>query len=156
MMRKGQAAMEFLMTYGWAILVVLVAIGALAYFGVLSPAKFLPNSCTISPGIGCGEFKATAAAASNVQIYVQNGMGSALSVSALTLTPTSGTCALVTPAALPVTLNDGASQNTVWTCSGIGATSAGARFKGDLAMTYTKTGETLSHSVAGTVVTVVE
>lgn len=35
--RKGQAAMEFLMTYGWAILVVLAAIGALAYFGVLSP-----------------------------------------------------------------------------------------------------------------------
>ena len=29
-MRKGQAAMEFLMTYGWAILVVLAAIGALA------------------------------------------------------------------------------------------------------------------------------
>jgi uncharacterized protein (UPF0333 family) len=39
-MRKGQAAMEFLMTYGWAILVVLAAIGALAYFGVLSPDKF--------------------------------------------------------------------------------------------------------------------
>ncbi len=32
--KKGQAAMEFLMTYGWAILVVLVAIAALAYFGV--------------------------------------------------------------------------------------------------------------------------
>ena len=32
---KSQAAMEFLMTYSWAILVVLVAIGALAYFGVL-------------------------------------------------------------------------------------------------------------------------
>ena len=33
--KKAQAAMEFLMTYGWAILVVLVTIGALAYFGVL-------------------------------------------------------------------------------------------------------------------------
>ncbi len=31
-MKKGQGAMEFLMTYGWAILVVLVAIGALFYF----------------------------------------------------------------------------------------------------------------------------
>ncbi|MBI1979078.1 MAG: hypothetical protein HYS62_03415, partial [Candidatus Aenigmarchaeota archaeon] len=37
--RKSQAAMEFLMTYGWAILVVLAAIAALAYFGVLSPEK---------------------------------------------------------------------------------------------------------------------
>ena len=34
--KKGQA-MEFFMTYGWAILVVLVAVGALAYFGVLDP-----------------------------------------------------------------------------------------------------------------------
>ena len=31
---RAQAALEFLMTYGWAILVVLVSIGALAYFGV--------------------------------------------------------------------------------------------------------------------------
>ena len=35
--KKSQAAMEFLMTYGWAILVVLAAIAALAYFGVLNP-----------------------------------------------------------------------------------------------------------------------
>jgi len=42
--RKSQAALEFLMTYGWAILVVLIAIGALAYFGVLSPARFLPTA----------------------------------------------------------------------------------------------------------------
>jgi len=34
--KKSQAAMEFLMTYGWAILVVLVALGALAYLAVLS------------------------------------------------------------------------------------------------------------------------
>jgi len=43
-MKKGQALMEFLMTYGWAILVVLVAIGALAYFGVLNPERFLPKT----------------------------------------------------------------------------------------------------------------
>ena len=32
---RAQAAMEFLMTCGWAIIVVLVVIGALAYFGFL-------------------------------------------------------------------------------------------------------------------------
>ncbi len=31
--------MEFLMTYGWAILIVLIAIGALTYFGVFDPDK---------------------------------------------------------------------------------------------------------------------
>jgi len=43
MNKKGQAAMEFLMTYGWAILVVLLCIGALAYFGVLDPRKYIPE-----------------------------------------------------------------------------------------------------------------
>ena len=55
MTKKAQAAMEFLMTYGWAILVVLAAIGALAYFGVLSPDNLLPERCTGPPGLDCTE-----------------------------------------------------------------------------------------------------
>jgi len=51
--KKSQAAMEFLMTYGWAILVVLAAIAALAYFGVLSPEKFLGDKCVLEPGLAC-------------------------------------------------------------------------------------------------------
>jgi len=31
---------DFMMVYGWAILVVLVAIGALAYFGIFNPENF--------------------------------------------------------------------------------------------------------------------
>ena len=51
--KKGQAAMEFLMTYGWAILVVIAAIAALAYFGVLDPTKMLPERCTGPAGLDC-------------------------------------------------------------------------------------------------------
>jgi len=35
--KSAQAAIDFFKEYGWAILVVLIAIGALWYFGVLSP-----------------------------------------------------------------------------------------------------------------------
>ena len=70
--RSSQAALEFIMTYGWAILVVLVAIGALAYFGVLSPDKFLPNKCTLQAGIACLDHRVTA---SNVQVVLQNSLG---------------------------------------------------------------------------------
>ncbi len=51
--RKGQAALEFMMTYGWAILVVLAAIGALSYFGILNPSKFTPDTCLASSGFAC-------------------------------------------------------------------------------------------------------
>ena len=44
------------MTYGWAILVVLVAISALAYFGVLDVDRFLPSMCTLPAGLHCVDF----------------------------------------------------------------------------------------------------
>ncbi|MFH1649016.1 MAG: hypothetical protein ABIA93_00520 [Candidatus Woesearchaeota archaeon] len=71
-MRKGQAAMEFLMTYGWAILVVLAAIGALAYFGVLSPDRFLPPKCTITGGFSCTEYRIDA---TGPIVKIQNNLG---------------------------------------------------------------------------------
>lgn len=40
-MKKSQATMEFLMVYGWSILVVIIVIGAL-YFVVLNPDLFSP------------------------------------------------------------------------------------------------------------------
>ena len=39
MKKRGQAATEYAMTYGWAILAATVAVGVLAYFGVFSPAR---------------------------------------------------------------------------------------------------------------------
>jgi len=51
--KRGQAALEFLTTYGWAFLVVLVVIGALAYFGVLNPSRFLPERCTFQSEFAC-------------------------------------------------------------------------------------------------------
>ncbi len=52
-MSNAQAAMEFLMTYGWAILVVIVVIGTLAYYGVLNPSSFIPESCTLPLNLRC-------------------------------------------------------------------------------------------------------
>ena len=55
-MRRAQAALEFLTTYGWAFLVILVMIGALAYFGILSPDRFLPERCNVGPEFNCDEY----------------------------------------------------------------------------------------------------
>jgi hypothetical protein len=55
-MRKAQAAMEYLMVFGFAIAAVLMVVGALAYFGVISPSKFMPERCVIGTGIRCVDF----------------------------------------------------------------------------------------------------
>ncbi len=76
MKKKAQAAMEFLMTYGWAILVVLVVIGALAYFGVLNPENLLPEKCTLPMGLYCKEHAVRTGSPGSINFIVENGMGS--------------------------------------------------------------------------------
>jgi len=50
---KAQSAMEYLMTYGWAILIIAVVLGALFSLGVFSGSSLLGTSCIASPGYFC-------------------------------------------------------------------------------------------------------
>jgi len=56
MFRRSQAALEFLTTYGWAFLVILIMISSLAYFGILNPSKLLPDRCNFGSEISCVDF----------------------------------------------------------------------------------------------------
>ena len=152
-MGKGQAAMEFLMTYGWAILVVLVAIGALAYFGVLNPGPFLPKSWIVGPGFSCTDFKV--AADGSWTVIVQNGIGETITAVDLDLSdmdPTGGTgLGSCTPASV--------SAGTKTTCTGLDGTitagTAGDRAKAAIGFDYTASGG-LTHTLTGTLATQME
>jgi hypothetical protein len=43
--KKGQGALEYLMTYGWALLVIVVVGAALFALGVLNPSTYTQKSC---------------------------------------------------------------------------------------------------------------
>jgi len=47
--------MEFLMTYGWAIIIILIAVGALWYLGVFRTSTV--NRCEIEAPFSCGEVR---------------------------------------------------------------------------------------------------
>ena len=51
---KAQSAMEYLLTYGWTILIVAVVLGTLFSIGVFSGAHLIGTSCIASPGFYCG------------------------------------------------------------------------------------------------------
>ena len=108
MKTKSQAALEFLMTYGWAILVVLVAVGALAYFGVLSPDKFLPSKCLLQAGMGCVDYKATR---TQVTAVIQNSLGYDISSIVVGI----GSCGTSSSTA---SLTNGAKATYTITCAG--------------------------------------
>jgi hypothetical protein len=74
MARRGQAALEFLTTYGWAFLVVLAMIGALAYFGVLEPTKFLPQRCQFGTELHCSEFAINDTNADSILFRLNNAL----------------------------------------------------------------------------------
>jgi uncharacterized protein (UPF0333 family) len=153
--KKGQAAMEFLMTYGWALLVVLIAIGALAFFGVLNPSKFLPNSCSLAPGFACTDFKATATG-NSIIVILQNGLGENLNSVTLSVANPNPTC--TTTFAPPNTaVADGGTQQFTISCGGTGWT-AGTKFKSDLRISYTiGTGtNVISHTKVGQLVVGIE
>ena len=71
-MEKGQAAIEFILTYGWILLVVVLAVGALLYFGFLSPETFSKKHCEIVPGLECSEFRATS---NELTLVLENDLG---------------------------------------------------------------------------------
>lgn len=80
-MRRGQSAIEFLTTYGWSFMILLVAIGALSYIGVFDLSFFVPESCNFGGGIGCPIFaleKDDTSFAVNVQF--SNALGDRIEV----------------------------------------------------------------------------
>ena len=50
---RAQSAMEYLMTYGWAILIIAVVLGALFSLHVFSSASLLPQACIATSGYTC-------------------------------------------------------------------------------------------------------
>ena len=139
--KKSQAALEFLMTYGWAILVVLVAIGALAYFGVLSPDKFLPAKCTLQAGLACLDHKATA---NSLVLRVQNSLGYDITVDAV---KARGCTALGSQG----TLVNGAPATWTLTC-----TNSGSKYNGQVNITYTNIDTSIQHTNVGSVTSKIE
>ena len=143
MQKKSQAALEFIMTYGWAILVVLVAIGALAYFGVLSPDKFLPAKCTLQSGIACVDHKATA---TTLAIVVRNSLGYDVTVDSVKAQQ-------CTALGSQGTLVNGASTPTQYTLTCV---NSGSKYNGNVNITFTNTDTSVQHTNQGQVTTKIE
>ena len=57
--RRGQAAMEYLMTYGWAILVITIVLSAFLYLNIFTINERIPSLCQFRTGLFCVGIKAS-------------------------------------------------------------------------------------------------
>ena len=130
------------MTYGWAIMVVIIAIGALSYYGVLSPDKFLPNTCTLPAGIACLDHVAYASI-SEIDVTLKNGLGydlNSVSVKASGCTTPDNQASL--------------KNGNQFTFAPSGCTLAsGKKYSGQLNVTFTNTETGVTHTFRGTITT---
>ncbi len=155
MMRRGQAALEFLTTYGWAFLVILVMIGALAYFGVINPNKFLPERCVFQQELTCKDYQVIydpGTDTATVKFFVTNNLGAGISninfyvnQSDALAGQSGAVCTADTTAKIP------AGQSVGFTCSNIQGSYAGIgeKVKFVVSGNYTLTGGAYSRSMQG-------
>ncbi len=154
-MRRAQAAIEFLITNGWAILVVVILLAVLFYIGVLSPQNTTPNTCLFQPGFSCYTFKVGNGTGS-LELDFGQATGKSIQVTGISCSQ-NATAALHTfPLTEDITvpsgehrwITGGTSPNTGIACEGATA-GAGARYKGTACVSYTESGTNTQRLVCG-------
>lgn len=157
---KSQAALEFLTTYAWAFLVILIMISALAYFGILNPSKLLPDRCNFGAEIGCEDFRITTDA---LDLKLKNNVGEPITIQSVTFSSESDDpfdCTGTSTPSFPFSDWGSGSVDdfSFTTCStGDAGFVEGEKAKIEITLTYyaTRSGETYTHEVAGDVFTTV-
>lgn len=84
--RKAQAALEYIITYGWGFIVILIVLGGLAYFGYLNPTRYVPSRCSFGVQLECVDYQLAAAQTTgtidngNVTIVLRNNFGKDINI----------------------------------------------------------------------------
>ena len=144
--KRSQSALEYMMTYGWAILIIVIVAVVLYSMGIFSPSSFLSFS-----GItGLSGFQpASAACASNGQMIVKlsNSLGYQVSINSINVTSSSGVSVTQPESA---TLNPGQTQEFI--VFGICPKTSGSSFSDTITVAYTEPSNPIPgpYSLSGT------
>ena len=131
---KSQAALEFLTTYGWAFLIILIMIGTLAYFGILNPGNILPNRCTFGSEFQCLDYQLQTA---QLKLRLKSSVGEPIDVSSITFTSDSTTVFSCTvPPAMPTSWKSGDVKELTWTGCTDGGLVQGEKGKVGITLRY--------------------
>jgi hypothetical protein len=76
--RRAQAAVDFLMTYGWAMVALALVLGALFLIFDFNPGEKIPESCSFGGSFRCVDFQITRAGL--LTLSLKNIVGTAISV----------------------------------------------------------------------------
>ena len=162
--------MDFLMTYGWAILAAIIAIGVLAYFGVFSPGKLVGNQQLINTPFYI-DAAVISAVDDTITMEITQNLGESITLRGATtigfdtdlVSPIAGQCTItssnpdVTTDTTPAddtadnSWTSGTKVNVIVDCTAIKDWAVGDQVKADLKVTYRKAGSSLDQQSTGSV-----
>ncbi len=85
--RKGQSALEYLMTYGWALVVIVIVIAALVF--LIQPSQVGGNTCSTTSGILITNHQVSDSN-NSITLSLSNQSATTLSDTNISVTGTSG------------------------------------------------------------------
>ncbi|MGC8651797.1 MAG: hypothetical protein ACP5UH_00900 [Candidatus Micrarchaeia archaeon] len=152
---KLQSAMEYLMTYGWAILIISIALAALFMMGLFSPSSYVTSSCIFPADFSClQDFMSTSGV---LQINIEQstespieitGIGCNSNVSLAGMTQLTGSSEIY----LPIGGNYSFSNVQCYSGSSAYSGSPGSIFHGYVILNYTDLQTGFPHTTVGTLV----
>ncbi len=145
MKKRGQAAMEFLMTYGWAILAAIIVVGVLWYI-IGDPGNLAGDKFALSPPLTAEAKQLVAGAVANsISLEIRNGVGETMNVREISIAG----CQTRDLTAAPVAHPNGNVTTYIFDC--LPDLVAGDRFSGEIEVIYRSGSSSLDQISTGTV-----
>ncbi len=146
--KRSQSALEYMMTYGWAILIIVIVAAVLYSFGIFSPSSSI--SATITGFSGLGSVQAECLGNTSFTVLIGDSTGYSINITKINLTSSSGSTTynpnvLIQPNSVRIVTVPSSSLCT-----------AGSRYSVSAVIAYTEPGQTFqgpyfsSGTVSGT------
>ncbi len=136
---KSQSALEYLMTYGWAILIIVIVAGVLYSFGIFSPSSSASTTITGFSGLGVTQAACVNSVNNRIlELYVSNGVGYPVNVTKINVTGDNGITVSQNVSSIL-----SAGQSGIFYVNGA-CNKSSSSYSGSATITYTEPGQTFS------------
>ena len=148
---RAQSAMEYLLTYGWAFLIIAVVLGAMFALGIFNPGQFVGSECFLPAGFSCLSFVLS----TNGQLVVnlEQATQSPLNITGFNCTQNSTIKMIhlmpVNQIYMPIGSNQTITMNCFTTGNILSSLQPGQLYTGNLGFNYTETTTGFPHVAIG-------
>ena len=132
--KRSQSALEYMMTYGWAILIIVIVAAVLYSFGIFSPSSSI--SATITGFSGLGSVDAVCLGGTSFTVSLGNSLGYPINITRINLTSSSSSSSNSPGVQIPP------GESRIITVPGQSLCTAGSRYSVSAIIAYTEPGQT--------------